>query len=363
MMLIYILIVIILLCLCAQGFFAASEMALISLDYIRVKNKAEKGNSYARVISFFLEHPRLLFGTTLLGVNLAIILNSATASFLTRVILETYGISIPYQVQSVITTSVMVPVILFFGEIIPMGFSRLNPEWIMSKAVILFRALHIAMYPLIRIVASLSRIISRITGSEMNVYASLTTREELESYISNSFTASETSSMFNIEKIINETFMFSETPAAHILTSLEAVKAVPHTAVRKDIWKYAGEHGHSRLPMYRNKKENIIGYIQVTDFVSETDGFPLIQKKHSPLIVSETVSLSKLLSLMKNRGEHMAFATDQFGTVSGIVTDEDIIENIFGRIYDEHDNSKNGLFPHTYIGAHPDMSIKNVNRV
>jgi len=363
MILVFVFSIIIVLCLIAQGFFAASEMALISLDYIKIKNKAEQGDRYARIIAFFLEHPKILFSTTLLGVNLAIILSSVTASSLTRIVLKHHSISVPYQVQSVISTSVMVPLILFFGEIIPMGFSRLNPEWIVSKGILFFNTLRFLMYPLTTIVSGISTAVSKITGADMKVHASLTTREELESYISNSFTASETSPVFDIGRIIDETFMFSKTPSLEIMTPLSDVIAVPHTAAKKDIWNFAGKHGHSRLPIYRNKKENIIGYINAVDIIHEENDFPVTSTMHSPLIVSETITLSQLLSLMQKKGEHIAFPTDQFGSISGIVTDEDIVENIFGGIYDEYDRNGSTARAHDYMYAEPSIAISELNRL
>ena len=85
--------------------------------------------------------------------------------------------------------------------------------------------------------------------------------------------------------------MFSKTPARDIMTPLSDVNAIPDTAAIKDMWKFAGEHGHSRLPIYRHTKENITGYVYVTDLIGEDADCPLIDKMLPPLIISEAITL------------------------------------------------------------------------
>jgi putative hemolysin len=138
-------------CLMMQAFFAASEMALISFDYIRLKNRAEKGDARASAMVYFLERPDLLFGTTLLGVNLAIILHSASASYLCEIVLKRYQLDLPVEVTPLLSSAFVVPLILFFGDFLPMGFSRLNPHWFEAFGINLFRPMYIMLYPLVKI--------------------------------------------------------------------------------------------------------------------------------------------------------------------------------------------------------------------
>lgn len=337
-MVIYVLLAVTIFCIIIQAFFAASEMALISLDYITMKRNAEKGDPKAKTAVFFLENPSLLFGTTLLGVNLAIILNSATASFLTGIILEQNSIEISPQMQGIITTLFLMPVILFFGEIIPMGFSRLNPEWFVSYGTKYFKGFYLLLNPLVRITSFIAWIIGRILRTGRHFHASLITRKELESYITNSFAAADSSDQsISIERIIAETFEFSKTTAAQIMVPLNDIRTLPVTASIEDIRKIAGSYGYSRIPIYDGRQENIIGYVYVMDLIGIPQDMSVEDMIHKPFMVPESILLTRLLPQLAAQGEHIAFLVNKSGMIIGMVSREDGIEEIFGNIYDEYD--------------------------
>ncbi|MFC1582090.1 hemolysin family protein [Planctomycetota bacterium] len=361
MLLIYALGAVIILSLAVQAFFAASEMALISLDYIRLKNRAENEDRRARAVVFFLERPKLLFGTTLLGVNIAIVLNSAVASSLAGLIIAHCRIDIAPQARNLITTAILLPLVLFFGEIVPMGFSRLHPEWFVSAGIRIFRPAYLLMLPAVRITAGISSLVSRLTGAEKDFHASLVTREELESYISNSFGVAEKNYSLNIERIISDAFGFSRTPASEAMIPLTVIEGLPETAAAEEVLTAGGRTGHSRLPVYREEPGMIIGYVQVMDFINDPPGRPALERLRRPLIIPETMPLSKLLPRMIARRERVAFPVNAFGTVTGLLTDEDATEAVFGRIYDEHDRSaENG--DASFIPVSGEITIEALNR-
>jgi len=354
---------VIFLCLLVQAFFAASEMALISLDYIRIKDKAEKGDTYARIAVFFQENPRLLFGTTLLGVNAALVLNSATASFLARTLFDAWAPAVPQEVRSLATTVVLAPVILFFAEFLPMGFSRLHPAWILSRGILLFRTLHLVLYPLVMIVYAVSKAAARAAGADFRLHSSLLGREELESYITGSFTSSESHSSMYLASAIKEALRFSKTCARDIMTPLARLKALPHTAAPEDVRRHAARYGHSRIPVYHRKRSDLIGYVRAVDFIGAPgESGSITSSLRVPPIVPGHITLSRLLPLMTEQGEHMVFTADHRGRITGIVTDEDVVEEIFGYIFDEHDFAHPGA-ENDYMYVRPEMTAAEVNEI
>jgi len=361
--------IIIILCLVIVGslalqvFFSAAEMAFISLDYIKLKNRAERNDTKAAAVVYFLEHPKFMFGTSLLGTNLGIVLASATASYLMSLIVVRFDLTIDPELQSLITAAATLPLVLFVGQIIPMGYSRLHPEWLVSKGITLFAGSFRLLYPFVRITSVISSMVSKMFRAEDDFHSSLITRDELESYISDSVstTTEPTNVLMGVDRYISESFHFSKTSAAEVMVPVANTHSISATANVGDVYKSAAQNGHSRLPVFSDKSKSFTGYLHTADVIGLPKDMNITDLIRKPFMLPETITLSKLFPAMQSEGKHMAMLTDPDGIVTGLITDEDAIEEIFGHIYDEHDH---GVVPDNpdEISINGEINIADINK-
>ncbi len=310
-------------CLILQALFAGSEIALISCDKIKLKAIAEAGSKRAKlVLKSFLEIERFI-STTLVGINLSLITSTIVLTFYIQ---DTYGVGKEFY-----TVLILSPLIVIFGQVVPkavfqkransMVLWTIYPLWIISRI----------FSPILFVVNLFTKGLLKLIGSTENPFI---TREELIYAIEGGGATSQSGYR---EKIIRRIFRFSETRTNEIMIPLIQVCALSENTPAKEAVKMIKETGHSRIPIYHERVDNITGMLHAFDLLSAKPDDPIKNFSRTPFYVPETKPVDELLDEMKRGPSGMAVVVDEYGGAVGVITLEDILEEIVGEIEDEYD--------------------------
>ena len=307
-----------------SAFFSASETAFTSLNRVRVKNLAANGNRRAEKALALAENYDKLLSGILVGNNIVNILSASLATVLFVNLLGGQGVSV--------STAVMTVIVLMFGEIAPKSIAKEHPEQIAFAFYPVLSAILKLLTPIIFLTSQWQRLIYRIfkPADDHGI-----TEEELITIVEEAESDGEIDA--HESELIRSAIEFGDLTAEDILTPRVDVIAVARTASYDEISRAFRESGYSRLPVYEDSIDDIVGILHEKDFYSLKDGETLDEMMTSPLCVVPTTQLAVLLKLLQKTKSHMAVVMDEYGGVSGIVTMEDILEELVGEIWDEHD--------------------------
>jgi putative hemolysin len=321
-------VVIILVCLLAEAFFSGSEIAVVAADKIRLRHLARKGSGAAQLISNALKRPERLLSTTLIGTNLSVVTSTTIA---TSLFVKKFGES-----GVLYTTLIMTPLLLILGEVIPKNLFQQRAESISLRIIRPLLLFYYLFYPLIhllsRFIGSLSRAIG---GSGERI--PFVTKEEIKSSLKIRGKGSDLK--VSEKRMIRRIFSFSETTVKEVMIPLIEVLAIKEdTTVAESIEKIA-QKGYSRLPVFRSRIDEIVGILNSFDLLGATQREKSIQPFiREALFIPETKAADELLFQLQREGKSMAIVVDEYGGAVGVVTIEDILEEIVGEIEDEHDD-------------------------
>lgn len=309
-----------------SGYFSATETAFSSLNRIRVKNMAENGDKRAILVLNLSENYDKLLSTILVGNN---IVNISMASIATVLFVKYWG-----NVGASLSTLVTTVIVLIFGEISPKSLAKEAPEKFAMFSAPILRLLLIILAPINYLFSLWKLLLLKLfkTSDSTGI-----TEEELLTIVEEA----EQDGAINAEdkELINNVIDFNDRRVVDILTPRVDIIAVPKEADQKEITKLFIQSGYSRLPVYEGAIDNIIGVIHLHDFFNlSTDNFISIDSiiTHAVYITPST-KISNLLKLLQENKSHMAVVIDEYGGTAGIITMEDILEELVGEIWDEHD--------------------------
>jgi putative hemolysin len=324
-------VLLILVCISCEGFFSGTETAMVSVDRARIKALAEQGSKSAALVDAILHTPEKFFSTTLLGTNIAVVLSNAIATLL---IIEYLGEQYQY-----ITILIMTPLILIFGEIVPKTVYRYHAEQITTHLIYPLKAISAIFYPLVVILTSLTRLLMRLFGMGSAQFRPHATREDLENYLD----------MWNIRgylrtaerKIIERIFDFSEIDVEDIMIPLVNIKTLEAGDSIDNAIGLARKTGYSRIPVYEGEVYNIIGIVHAFDLLTANEKTQTLKDLMRPApYVPSSAPIDELLKQLRTEGKSIAVVVDEYGGAVGIVTIEDILEEVVGEIYDEYDKEE-----------------------
>lgn len=307
-----------------QAFFAGAEIALVSCDKIKMKALDEAGSTRAKlVLQCFSEIERFI-STTLVGINISLITNTILMTFYME---DVYGASGEFY-----TILILSPLIVIFGQVVPkavfqqrcdsMVLWSIYPLWIVSKI----------FSPILFLINIFIKGILKLIGSTENPFI---TREELIHAIEGDGTSLESEYK---EKIIKRIFRFSETTIEEVMIPLIQVRAISEDAPVKQAVKLLTDTGHSRIPLYHERVDNITGMLHAFDLLGANPDEPVKNFSRPAFYVPETKPLDELLDEMKKGlGRGLAIVVDEYGGAVGIISLEDILEEVVGEIEDEYD--------------------------
>ena len=312
-----------------SAFFSATETAFMSLSRIKIKNLAGLGNKRAKRVLRLSENPDKLLSTVLIGNN---IVNIASASIATILFVNFLGDN-----GATVSTVVMTVVVLIFGEVSPKGIAKEVPEKFAMSVAGVITFLNTLFTPFSFLLTKLKNLLSRMFRVEAESGFSedelLTIVEEAEQ--EGDLDSSES-------ELIRNAIEFTDHTAQDILTPRIDVTAADVDTTIAEMAALFRESGFSRIPVYEEAVDNIVGIINEKDFYKHTnDGDkPLRDMMQPAMFVPATVGVQDLLTEMQRKKTHMAVVVDEFGGTEGIVTLEDIIEELVGEIWDEHDEEE-----------------------
>ena len=309
-----------------SSYFSATETAFSSLNKTRLKTLAEKGNKKAELALRLSEEYDKLISTILIGNN---IVNIVLASIGTVMFVELYG-----NMGATISSVVVTVVVLIFGEISPKSIAKDAPEkFAMFSAPIINFFIYL-LTPVNFIFTQWKKLLSLVVKIEENAKMS---QEELLMLVEE---VQQEGSIDDDEgDLIRNAIEFTEQEAGDILTHRVDLEALPITAEKTEIARLFAKTQFSRLLIYDENIDNIIGVVHLKDFFTE-DG---ITKKDirdimaKPLFIQKFEKINDLLKLLQKNKSHVAVVIDEYGGTLGIVTMEDILEELVGEIWDEHD--------------------------
>ncbi len=320
-------IAIMILCVILSAFFSATETAFNSANKIKLLSLAENGDKRAEKVLDTIEKYDGFLTTILIGNNVVNILLASLATILfVSKMGDAYG--------STVSTAVVTVTVLIFGEITPKSLANQAPEKFAMAVVPIVRTLMILFTPLTFIFAMWTKLIYKITGGEND---SSITDDELLTIVKEA--ENEGGLDKNESELIQNAIVFDDRQAEDILTPRVDIVAVPTDADKKEIAAVFSETGYSRLPVYECSLDNIIGIIHQKDFYEEViDGDGKIEDVlQSAVFVAPTMKISNLLRELQKEQTHIAVVVDEYGGTAGLVTMEDILEELVGEIWDEHD--------------------------
>lgn len=307
-----------------SAFFSASETAYTSLNTVRMKRMAADGDVRAAKVLKLAERYEKLLSSILIGNNIVNILCSSLATVLFVRALGNKGVSV--------STAVITVVILLFGEVTPKNIAKEHAEAIAIKFYPLLFALTKLFTPINWLLSCWQKLIGKfVKPGEDRGY----TEEELITIVEEA--ESEGGIDAHESELIRSAIEFTDVDVEEILTPRVDMQAADIESTEDEIAQLFQESGYSRLPVYQETVDNIVGILHEKDFYTNRGRAPLRELMTTPTFVMQTTKVSDLLKLLQKSKSHMAVVVDEYDGVQGIVTMEDILEELVGEIWDEHD--------------------------
>lgn len=321
-------IAILFLLLLLSGFFSGSETALLAMDRLRVKYLQQKARPGANRLATLLENPDRLLGGILVGNNLV---NIAASVFATGLFVSHFG-----ERGELLTILVLTPVLLIISEVCPKTYAAQYPE---KTSFFVLRPILLVLWVLAPVIWVVTLIAGALTGLFRGEKENETLSEdEIRAIIE----VGEESGVVAAEqrRMLHGVFDLSETRVRDVMLPRTEIVGIEAGSSFKDVLKSMRQSRHSRFPVYRESLDNIVGIIHskdILEYVGDEAGFSLRKLWRKPHYVPESKRIAVLLQNFRKRKEHMAIVVDEYGGVEGLVTLEDVVEEIVGEIHDEHD--------------------------
>lgn len=307
-----------------SAFFSASETAYTSLNTVRMKRMAADGDVRAAKVLKLADRYESLLSSILIGNNIVNILCSSLATVLFVRALGNKGVSV--------STAVTTAVILLFGEVTPKNIAKEHAEVIALRFYPVLFALTKLFTPLNWLLGIWQKLIGKVVkpGEDRGF-----TEEELITIVEEA--ESEGGIDAHESELIRSAIEFTDVDVEEILTPRVDIQAIDIDSSEDEIAQMFQDGGYSRLPVYQETVDNIIGILHEKDFYANRGVMPVREMMSTPVFVMLTTKVSDLLKLLQKSKAHMAVVVDEYDGVQGIVTMEDILEELVGEIWDEHD--------------------------
>lgn len=315
--------------------FSASETALMSLSRIRLLNMVEENVKNADKIVKLVEEPQRLLSAILVGNNFVNISASSIATAIAISVAPKNGVGF--------ATIIMTVVLLIFGEITPKTMASQNAEKVALRMVGFVKAVVIIFTPLVKILDFATNSLIRIFGGNNEDKTPTITEAELKTMVN----VSHEEGVLEVDEheMLTNVFEFGDSKARDVMTPRTDIVAVSTNAAFEEVIKSFKEEQFSKIPVYKEDIDDIVGLIYLKDmFFANKDDFKVENYMREAFFTYESKEISKLLKEMRTNGKTLAIVLDEYGGTSGLVTVEDMVEEIVGEIIDEYDMEEEGIF-------------------
>lgn len=321
-----------------SAFFSGMEIAFVSVDKLRFEMDRREGLT-SRIISYFLRNSNNFISTMLVGNNIALVIYGILMAQIIKVHLLGDLISNDF-VEVLVQTIISTLIILVTGEFLPKTLFKINPNLVLKVCAFPLLVCYVILYPVSRFASGLSYLFLRMFGMKLNKDASAKAfgKVDLDYFVQSSIDNAEDEEELDAEvKIFQNALDFSSIKIRDCIVPRTEVVAVDLTTSLEELKSLFVESGISKIIVYDGNIDNVVGYIHSSEmFRNPADWRNNV--KEVP-IVPETMAAHKLMKLFMQQKKTIAVVVDEFGGTSGIVSLEDLVEEIFGDIEDEHDNT------------------------
>ena len=335
-----------------SAYFSATETAFTSVNRIRLKNLAAEGNKKAKRVLELEEKYDSLLSSILIGNNLVNIAMTAVATVLFIQLYPEYG--------ATISTIVVTVVVLIFGEISPKGLAKESPEKFAMFSAPVIHAVMVVLTPINFIFSKWKQLLAKMFNLDSSRSI---TEDELLTIVEEAET--EGSIEAGQSELIQNAIEFNDLEAWDVLTPRVDIKAIEIDSTKKDVAKMFMETGFSRLPVYEDDLDRILGVLNQKDFHNYIAGSKkTISDYVKPVIyVAGSMKVAALLKKLHLSKSHIAIIVDEYGGTAGLVTMEDILEELVGDIYDEHDEVMSEEITELQDGSYRVLASTNVEKM
>lgn len=322
---------VILVCLGLSGFFSGAEAAILSLPHEKAKQRADEHGLDSRAMRKWLDSPNDILTTILVGNNFVNILLASMTAAITERYFNNDALAISVGVTTI--------AILVFGEIFPKTFARGRAEKLAPTCLIILMGVYYALYPIVKIFV---KIINLVLGNSANVRGRAVTMDDIGVMVE---MAEEGRSMDTKQlDLLHSILEFPSIKVKDIMVPRTSIEAIQRDASYKDVIKLVREVAHSRYPVYKEDLDDVMGFLHVKDLAfssfEEQKNFDVTRYLKPPFFVYEHMKIPAVFDHMNRKKVHLALVKDENGIVVGMITLEDIMEEIFGEIHDEHDDEE-----------------------
>ncbi|MDD5927333.1 MAG: hemolysin family protein [Firmicutes bacterium] len=309
-----------------SAYFSATETAFTSVNRIRIKNLANDGNKKAREVLDLSEKFDSMLSTILVGNN---IVNIAMSSIATVLFIELYPVY-----GATIATAVITVIVLIFGEISPKSLAKENPEKFAMFSAPFLKFFMVVLAPVNWIFGCWKKLLAKLFNADG---VNPITEDELLTIVEEAETEGGIDT--DQSELIQNAIEFNDLEAWDVLTPRVDIKAIEIDETQDEIARLFLSTGFSRLPVYEDDMDNIIGVLNQKDFHNYIRGTdtPVSEYVKPVIFVAGSMKIAQLLKRLQTVKTHIAIIVDEYGGTAGLVTMEDIIEELVGEIYDEHD--------------------------
>lgn len=321
-----------------SAFFSGMEIAFVSVDKLRFEMERKNGVS-SRILSIFFRNPNEFISTMLVGNNIALVIYGILMAQLIEVHLLT-GLIDNHFVMVLVQTIISTLIILVTGEFLPKTLFKINPNLVLNIFAVPLFVCYVLLYPVSKLSSGLSYLFLRLLGLKINKDASAKAfgKVDLDYFVQSSIDNAESQEELDTEvKIFQNALDFSNVKIRDCIVPRTEVVAADLTISLEELKNRFVESGISKIIVFDGNIDNVIGYIHSSEMFRDPKDWR-DHVKEVP-IVPETMAAHKLMKLFMQQKKTIAVVVDEFGGTSGIVSLEDLVEEIFGDIEDEHDNT------------------------
>ncbi|MEN9345313.1 MAG: hypothetical protein RLZZ60_782 [Bacteroidota bacterium] len=325
---------VILITLICSAFFSGIEIAFISSNKLRIELQNKQGVLSAKILSWYLKDPSRFISTTLIGNNVSLVVYGIYSGQVLDQLLQASIHDIFWRF--VLITILSTLLVLITAEFLPKALFRINPDFVLNTLILPFHISYFLLWPIVTLITYLSKLILKLlTGEQHNASQPVFSRVDLDHLISQTGQIELNDEANLSTEMFKNALDFGQLKVRDCMVPRTEIIAIEDTDSIEDLHKLFTESRHSKIPVFKGNIDNIIGYAhQVYMFKHPKQ----IQEATMPiLITNESKSLHEQLKEMTLKRKSMAVVVDEFGGTAGIITIEDIIEEIFGEIDDEYD--------------------------
>lgn len=314
-------------CLLAEGFFSGSEIGVVSADRVKLRHAAAQGSRGASLALKMLNKPEWLLSTTLVGTNISVVTNTTMA---TALMIQLFGAG-----GSWLAIVLVAPLIWVFGEIVPKSIFQQRADSLTPRVIFPLRLFSYLFFPVLVVFSRLTLLLAKLLGDKTGEQNPFTLREEISMLMQMSSDGGDIQS--HEKSMIRRLFDFEETAVREVMMPLIDVVGIEQDATCGEAIRVAREQSHKRLPVYAQRVDQIVGVLDTLELLGIEPDATIKQFIKPPDYVPGSKSIQALLQDMQRDHQLLSVVVDEFGGAEGIVTLEDIVEEIVEDISDEYD--------------------------